>query len=80
MKVHVLPGIDPKTEQWANKLIQELGIADDSATVQREKEILLMGNRMDIRPLEVMAELNHLLSLGRTSGHGKYCRRLSCIA
>lgn len=35
MKVHVLPGMDPKTEQWANSLVQELGVAAGSATVQR---------------------------------------------
>lgn len=35
MKIHVLPGIDPKTEQWANSLIQELRIDRSTATVQR---------------------------------------------
>lgn len=35
MKIHVLPGIDPKTEQWANNLIKQLGTADGSVTVQR---------------------------------------------
>lgn len=35
MNVHFLPGIDPKTEEWAQTLLQELSFSGDTATVQR---------------------------------------------
>lgn len=35
MRIVVLPGIDQKTEKWANNLVQELALADAVATVQR---------------------------------------------
>lgn len=35
MNVHFLPGIDPKTEEWAQTLLRELGFLGDTATVQR---------------------------------------------
>ena len=34
MKIHVLPGIAPKTEAWSRKLLQELALPASETTIQ----------------------------------------------
>lgn len=78
MKIHFLPGIDPKTEQWANDLLKELGAANGAATVQR----YLHWESADI-PVQREAEIERLkgcsmnLLIGKSLGVGLGLR--ACI-
>lgn len=78
MKIHVLPGIDPKTEQWAIKLVHELDASSGSATVQR----YLHWESAEI-PVQREAEIERLkdckmnLLIGKSLGVGLGLR--ACI-